>query len=59
MREFTQAGGSILFYSTDVPELVNICDRVVVLYQGRLARTLERAEISEESIMLAALGGAA
>jgi ribose transport system ATP-binding protein len=59
MREFTQAGGSILFYSTDVPELVNICDRVIVMYQGRLARTLERAEISEESIMLAALGGAA
>jgi ribose transport system ATP-binding protein len=59
MREFTQAGGSILFYSTDVPELVNICDRVLVMYAGRLARTLERAEISEESIMYAALGGAA
>lgn len=59
MRDFTQAGGSILFYSTDVPELVNICDRVLVMYQGRLARTLERNEISEESIMFAALGGAA
>jgi len=57
MREFTRAGGSILFYSTDVPELVNICDRVVVMYQGRLARTLARDEITEEAIMLAALGG--
>ena len=59
MREFTAAGGSILFYSTDVPELVNVCDRVIVMYAGRLARTLERAQISEESIMVAALGGAA
>jgi ribose transport system ATP-binding protein len=59
MREFTAAGGSILFYSTDVPELVNVCDRVLVMYAGRLAQTLERAQISEESIMFAALGGAA
>jgi hypothetical protein len=29
------------------------------MYAGRLAQTLERAQISEESIMFAALGGAA
>ena len=28
MREFVDAGGAILFYSTDVLEIVNLCDRV-------------------------------
>jgi ribose transport system ATP-binding protein len=36
MRDFTNAGGSILFHSTEVPELVHLCDRVLVLYDGRM-----------------------
>ena len=35
MREFTRAGGSILFYSTDAAEIVNLSDRVMVMYRGR------------------------
>ena len=58
MRAFVRAGGSILFYSTDLPELTNLCDRVLVLYRGRLATSLKGEEVSEESIMHAALGHA-
>jgi ribose transport system ATP-binding protein len=56
MRTFAEAGGAILFYSTDLPELVNLCDRALVLYRGRAASSLDGAEITEEAIMRPALG---
>ena len=37
MRRFADAGGAILFHSTEIAELVNLCDRVQVLYGGRVA----------------------
>ena len=41
MRRFADAGGSILFHSTEIAELVNLCDRVMVIYGGRVALELE------------------
>ncbi len=58
MRAFTEAGGAILFHSTEVPELVHLSDRVVVLYEGRVAARLDTHDIDELAIMNAALGGA-
>jgi ribose transport system ATP-binding protein len=57
MREFADAGGAILFYSTDVLEIVNLCDRVAVMYSGRKNAELSGDEIAEETIMRIALGG--
>ncbi|MEM5383832.1 sugar ABC transporter ATP-binding protein [Paraburkholderia phymatum] len=51
MRAFAAAGGSVLFYSTDVPELVNVCDRVTVVYRGRHAGELEGDALTEENVM--------
>ncbi|WP_294644266.1 sugar ABC transporter ATP-binding protein [uncultured Aureimonas sp.] len=59
MRAFADAGGAVLFHSTEIPELVHLSDRVVVLYEGRIAARLETDEINERAIMGAALGGAA
>jgi ribose transport system ATP-binding protein len=58
MRHFAERGGSILFYSTEVPELVGLCDRVLVVYRGRMVKELAGASITEESIIRAALGHA-
>jgi ribose transport system ATP-binding protein len=58
MRRFVERGGSILFYSTEVPELVGLCDRVLVLYRGRVAWELTGSVLSEEAIIRAALGHA-
>ena len=41
MREFTRAGGSIIFYSTDATEIANLSDRVIVMYRGREPRSFE------------------
>ena len=57
MRDFVDAGGSILFYSTEIPEIVNMCDRVMILYQGRIVTTVAGDQIDEEVIMRAALNG--
>ena len=58
MREFADAGGAILFHSTEIPELVNMCDRVLVMYDSHLVAELVGAGIEEEAIMRAALGEA-
>ena len=56
MRRFADAGGAVLFHSTEIAELVNLCDRVLVLYAGRVATELAGEAITEETIMRAALG---
>lgn len=56
VRAYANAGGAVLYYSTDVAELVNLCDTVTVIYRGRKAAALAGAEIAESAIMRAALG---
>ena len=48
----------ILFHSTEIPELVHLSDRMIVLYEGRVAARLDADEADERTIMNAALGGA-
>ena len=56
IRAYASAGGAVLFYSTDVPELVNLCDEVKVVYRGHEAATLSGDALSEAAVMRAALG---
>lgn len=56
MQAFKSAGGTILFYSSEIPELANLCDRLLVLYRGRVTCTLDREALSEDRIMSAVLG---
>ncbi len=58
IRNLAKAGGAILFYSTEIPELVNLCDRVLVMYSGEVVCELIGDAISEEAIMRPALGEA-
>ena len=58
MRSYAEAGGSILFHSTEIPELVHLCDRVIVLYGGRLVAEIAAKDLTERAIMWPALGGA-
>lgn len=58
VRNFVKEGGSVLMFSTEIPELVNLCDRVLVMYGGRIARTIESTDLNEDAIIHAALGGA-
>jgi ribose transport system ATP-binding protein len=55
LREIADAGAAILFYSTDYEELIGCCDRVAVMYDGRIVRELEGEAINEHAIIASAL----
>jgi ribose transport system ATP-binding protein len=57
MREQCEKGVAILFYSTDVAELANISDRVIVLHDGTVRAHLEGADLTERRIIAASVGG--
>ncbi len=56
IRELGSQGVSILLNSTDAIELVGLCDRVLVMYEGKIALELVGSEITEEGIVSAAVG---
>ncbi|PSJ62610.1 sugar ABC transporter ATP-binding protein [Kumtagia ephedrae] len=55
LRRLADAGAAILFYSTDYDELIGCCDRVLVLYDGRIVRELEGSGITEHALISSAL----
>ena len=55
MRDLAAEGYAILFYSSDLAELANVADRVMVLREGQIAAMIEGAQISEDAILRAAL----
>jgi len=44
-------GKSILLISSELPELLGMCDRILVMYDGRIVAELPQAEASQEIIM--------
>ena len=44
----------IIVISSDLPEVLAVSDRVIVIKDGRVSRTFDRAEASQETIMEAA-----
>jgi ribose transport system ATP-binding protein len=58
MREVCERGVSILFYSSDVFELANLSDRVIVLHDGRVRASLAGHDLDERRILAAVVGGA-
>ena len=59
MRAFVHEGGAILFYSTELDELVHLCDRCLVLYRNRIAAEVSGGELSQELVLSLASGQAA
>jgi len=55
LRRLADEGTAILFYSTDYDELIGCCDRVEILYDGRVVRTLAGDEINERNIISGSL----
>ncbi len=51
MGEFVQGGGAIVMVSSEVPELEAICDRVLVMHNGRISVELEAEGKTEQNIM--------
>jgi rhamnose transport system ATP-binding protein len=56
LDELAQRGTAILMISSELPEVLGMADRVLVLREGRLTAELTRAEADEDTIMRAATG---
>jgi len=55
LRDLSGRGAAILFYTTDLDELVSCCDRVLVMFEGRIGRELVGNEITEHALVSSAL----
>ncbi len=51
MGELAKKGKAILMISSEIPELMGLCDRIMVLAEGKLTGTIERKDFSQETIM--------
>ncbi len=51
MKELAEAGRGILMISSEMPELLGMCDRIYVMNEGRIVGELTRGEASQEKIM--------
>jgi ribose transport system ATP-binding protein len=56
MERFTDGGGSVLWYSTDLFETAAVADRILVFYKGTIAADLENDGLDMESVLAAAIG---
>ncbi|MDA1263680.1 MAG: ATP-binding cassette domain-containing protein, partial [Planctomycetota bacterium] len=56
IRELAARGKSLLVISSDLPEVLGICDRVLVLHEGRLTADLAVEGLTQEQLLSAALG---
>lgn len=59
LRTVASEGGAVLFASTDLPELLEHCDRVLVMYGGAIAGEVDPRTATEDEIGLLMTGGGA
>lgn len=58
MQQLTQKGISIIMISSELPEIIGVCDRVLVFRGGHIVAELAGDEIESNNIMLHATGSA-
>jgi ribose transport system ATP-binding protein len=56
MAELTEQGVGLIMISSELPEVLGMSDRILVMRDGRLEKELARQEASEERIMMYATG---
>ena len=51
LRDISASGIGVLMVSSELPELLAVCDRILVMHEGKMTGELSREEASEEAIM--------
>ena len=57
MKAFVEEGGSIIMVSSELPEILGVSDRIMVMSEGRVTGILDISEASEKKIMSLASEG--
>lgn len=53
--DLAKRGLGVIFISSDLPEVLNVCDKVIVMHEGKVTGELGKDELSEELIMQLAM----
>jgi ribose transport system ATP-binding protein len=58
IRGLSKDGCSVIVFSTELPEIVNLCDRIVLMYEGEIRKVMKNhRDIDSEEIMHIITGG--
>ncbi len=57
MNELTERGVAIIMVSSELPEVLGMSDRIIVVHEGKITGELSREEATQEHIMTLATGG--
>ncbi|SFE21182.1 ribose ABC transporter ATP-binding protein [Lentibacillus persicus] len=57
MNELTKSGVAVIMVSSELPEILGVSDRIMVIHEGKIAKIIDREEADQEKIMTAAAGG--
>lgn len=57
MRKLTDAGKSIIMISSEIAEVMQVSDRVIVMHEGSISGEISSEEVTKNNIMQAAFGG--
>lgn len=58
LDELARTGLAIAIFSSEMPEILGLCDRMYAMREGRLAAEYERAEATPEKLLVSALPAA-
>jgi rhamnose transport system ATP-binding protein len=56
LSQLAADGLAVVMVSSELPEVLGMADRVLVMHEGRLVDDIPRARADEDSVMLAATG---
>ena len=59
IQDMAAGGAGILIVSSELPELLGLCDRILVMFRGRITAEFDAGAVTDEEIAHAAFGGAA
>lgn len=57
INELAEGGNAVIVISSELPEILGVCDRIAVFHEGHLVKELPRDGTTQEKIMFYAIGG--
>lgn len=57
INSLAEQGNAIIVISSELPEILGVCDRIAVFREGKIVTTLDRCDATQEKIMFHAMGG--
>jgi ABC-type sugar transport system ATPase subunit len=57
INRLVSEGNAVIVISSELPEILGICDRIVVMHDGKISGELTKEEATQEKIMYYAIGG--